>query len=358
MELIILDKDFIKTGVIDAFESLIWTDRYYECGDFELVTAPNSSNVGVLIGGHYAITKDSDHFMLIEDVHIVTDPVNGSKLTVKGRSGEVILDRRIVWNKIDLNEETMPDAVMYLFNDNIMDPMLVPRHISNLQLEMSEDPLITNVLVSGQYWGDLLYDVLVDLCYKSGVGFRLTLTEANNFLVQLYAGVDRSYDQLENPYVVFSPDFENLKNSTYMSSTRLSKSAALTAGEKGIENTQTSLEVDPSNGATTGIERREMFIDAQDVKKVDEEGEPISDELYLAHLRQRGEEELAKCMSFATFSSEVDPFNNFIYGVDFFLGDVLQIRNEYGYEGKSRVVEVTRCVDQTGLKIYPIFSAI
>ena len=37
MEVKILDTEFKMVGIIDTFISLIWTDRYNEAGDFELL---------------------------------------------------------------------------------------------------------------------------------------------------------------------------------------------------------------------------------------------------------------------------------------------------------------------------------
>ena len=36
MDLYILNKNFEKIGLIDTYESVIWTTRYYTYGDFEL----------------------------------------------------------------------------------------------------------------------------------------------------------------------------------------------------------------------------------------------------------------------------------------------------------------------------------
>ena len=42
MEVWILDTDFSSVSVLDTFESLIWTDRYREYGDFEIFAFPTS----------------------------------------------------------------------------------------------------------------------------------------------------------------------------------------------------------------------------------------------------------------------------------------------------------------------------
>lgn len=361
MELTILKENFEINGIIDAYESLIWTDRYYEHGDFELLAPPNANNVQAILQGSYARIDESDHIMLIEDVHIETDPVDGNRMTIKGRSGEILLDRRTIVAGVEFSQISIDTVVHQLVTECILvpvgpNPQL--RVITNFSYKVSEDPNVLNVLVSNQYWQNLLYPSIVEMCYNSGIGWKVTLSDAGIFQVELYAGQDRTYEQLDNPYVVFSPDFENLKNSTYMATTRLLRTVCYTGGEKGVGNIQSVVEVDPSLGTILGINRREMYLDAQDVGHVDEEGNELTEEEYEAHLYQRGLEELAKNTALSSFSSEVDPTNNFVYDRDFFLGDILQVENEYGYAGRSRVVEVTRCQDRSGFKVYPIFSAI
>jgi hypothetical protein len=358
MELMILDGSFENVGIIDVFESLIWTERYYESGDFELLSYPSEDNISILKQGTYATIIESEHIMVIEDVHIKTDPIDGNKLVVKGRSVESSLDRRIIWDPIKFVEEPIQYSIFTLLNEHALNPANAARKIQRLQFEFSTDPIVLSIIISNQYWGDYLYTAIVDLCYSNNIGFKITLNSENNLVFKLYSGLDKSYNQTENPYVIFSPDFENLKNSEYIMSSRLLKTAALTAGEKGVGNAQVSIEVDPSEGQLYDLNRREMFLDAQDVAVVNPNGEPISIEEYFSHLHQRGLEELSKNITIQTFASEVDPDGVFIFGRDFFLGDVLQVSNEYGYEGKARVVEVVHCQDSTGLKIYPIFVVV
>lgn len=358
MDLLILNSGFQKIGVIDTYESLIWTDRYFEAGDFELLTSPNQQNLSILTQAVYAAIEESEHLMTIEDIHIKTDPIQGNKLIMKGRSFESILDRRIIWNPIYFEDEPIQYSIFTLLNEHVINPVDISRKINNLEFEFSTDPIVLSIHISNQYWGDVLYNSIVNLCFSNNIGFKITLNDAGKYVFKLYSGIDRSYDQVENPYVVFSPNFENLKNSEYMLSSRLLKTVTLTAGEKGVGNAQLVMEVDSSEGFLSDLYRKEMFLDAQDISKVDQSGNPISDEEYFAHLHQRGLEELSKNIVIETFASEVDPTSNFIFGEDFFLGDILQVSNEYGYEGKSRVIEVVRCQDGSGFKIYPIFCVV
>lgn len=358
MDLLILNSGFQKVGVIDTFESLIWTDRYYEAGDFQLLTSPTLNILNILNQGAYAAIEDSEHLMIIEDLHIKTDPIDGNKLIVKGRSFESVLDRRIIWDPVIFETEPIQYSIFTLLNEAVLNPSDSFRKMNNLIFQFSQDPVVLSIVISNQYWGDNLYKAIVGLCFSNNIGLKIVVDEEGIGTFQLYSGSDRSYNQFEHPYVIFSPKFENLKNSEYMLSTRLLKTTSLVAGEKGVGNARICMEVDPSQGTITDLLRREMFIDAQNVTSVDQFGNSITSEEYFAHLYQKGLEELSKNVNIETFASEVDPSGEYVFGRDFFLGDILQVSNEYGYEGKSRVVEVIRAQDGSGFKVYPIFAIV
>ena len=105
-----------------------------------------------------------------------------------------------------------------MLNENIIEPILVARQIDNFVFEASTDPLITELTIEAQYNGENLYNTIQTLCQINNIGFKITLTDNGFFVFKLYSGTDRSYDQLINPYVTFSPKFENIINSNYIES--------------------------------------------------------------------------------------------------------------------------------------------
>ena len=118
-----------------------------------------------------------------------------------------------------------------MLNECIISPSIADRKISNFVFVPSADPKITSLKIDNQYTGDCLYDVIKGLCEENDIGFKIVLTDENKFAFSLYAGVDRSYEQTENPYVVFSPNFENIINSNYYSSRASFRNVTLVAGE-------------------------------------------------------------------------------------------------------------------------------
>ena len=96
MNIYVLNEQFQKTSIIDVYESFIWTDRYYESGDFELVIPASSEMVSILQKDLYLAIDNSECTMIIEDIEITTNYEEGNKLKVTGRTLDSILDRRII----------------------------------------------------------------------------------------------------------------------------------------------------------------------------------------------------------------------------------------------------------------------
>jgi hypothetical protein len=67
-------------------------------------------------------------------------------------------------------------------------------------------------------------------------------------------------------------------------------------------------------------------------------------------------EKLAELQELKLFEGKVEAETNFIYGVDYFLGDKVQVVNEYGIGASARIVEIIDAEDETGRTVVPTFS--
>ena len=359
MEIKVKDKNFIAIKQIDTFYSLIWTERYNLCGDFELEMPASVEFIDLLKEDYYLeLVGDQSSYMtmIIETIKMKTDVENGDTLIISGRSLESILERRIVWNQTILNGN-LQNQIKKLLDDNIISPTDSLRRIPNFIFQASTDPSITSLTLKTQFTGDTLYDAISDICLSEGLGFKIVLSNENNFVFSLYNGKDRSYTQSTNPYIVFSPSFNNLMNTNYLQSGKLVKTIALVLGEgEGAERKRAT--VNMKNGTETGLSRRELYVDAKDISSTTEEGEEITDADYLKQLEQRGKEKLSECEYEKIFDGEAETSIMFKYGTDFNMGDILQVSNEYGMETKVRVLEYVRSQSEDGFNVYPTFSSV
>lgn len=352
MNLYLLNTDLVRVKIIDKFISVVWADRFDVYGDFELHIIGSSVNLNTFIEGYYLKIDGSDHVMMIESIQLDSDTENGAILILQGRSLEAILMYRIVWAQTLLagNFQTELHRVL---NENAVSPSIPARDISKLTLQLSTDPNITSLTVKSQYTGDYLYDVVSGLCKAAQIGFKITINASNQFVFLLYSGEDRSYEQTDNDYVIFSPGFENLVSSKYFASDINLRTVALVAGE-GEGAARLTTECVDASGGGSDLARREMFVDARDLSKTTSGG-TLPDADYIDELAQRGKEKLAENIRIKHFEAEVDTSVTYTYGIDFFMGDIVQSVNEFGQGGRSIITEFIISEDENGINTHPTF---
>lgn len=352
MDILVLDTELNCIDIVDSYESLIWTDRYDEYGDFELYTTIDQEVLETLRQDRYILTQNSEHAMIIESIVIDTDIEMGDHIKISGKSLESILQRRIVWGRKTISGN-LQNGVKSLLEDCIISPTDPDRKIDNFIFEESTDPAITSLEIKAQYTGDELYEIIHKICVEHGLGFKITLNDDKQFVFKLYAALDRSYNQTVNPYVVFSSNYDNIVNSNYVESKSALKTVTLIAGEgEGAARKFTSV------GGGVGLNRRELFTDARDISSENNDGTSISDEDYYSQLEQRGREKLAENVEITSFEGEADVNSTFRYLEDFFVGDIVQIIDDYGHDTKVRIAEIVMSENEEGLSTYPTFRNI
>lgn len=372
---------------MDAFESFIWTDRYREPGDFELYFVADSKITPYAKEDYYIWQKHSDRLMIIEDLNITTDAENGAHVTLTGRSLECLLERRVVAYRTVINGN-LQNAVERILNENVISPGDADRKIPNIRFIRNDDPRVTALTCDLNLLGEYVLDVIEDVCEPHDLGFKMTYNEENGTLdFMLYYGEDRSYDQEKNPWVVFSPGFDNLLSSNYLKSSKNLRTAAVVGGDANYERGQEVIDVD-GKPELTGMDRREMYVDGSDIElpnpTVNEESirerlekrgkteaeiqaaidSAMADALaqttavYRNQLQQKGLEELSKTYIVEAFEGEIEATRQYVYGEDFFIGDVVQVRDSYGKEASSRITEVVRSNDLNGEIMTPTFTTL
>lgn len=358
LEFWILNENFESVFLIDSAESLLWTERFCGYGDFEIYAMIDADLFEHTQQDYYAWMNGSDRLMIIDTRNIQSDALKGTHLKVTGVSLEHILTRRIVWNQTRLAGSLEPQ-IRKLLNQSIISPSDSNRRIPNFRFVESGDPAIQALSIDKTYTGDVVYDIVNDLCLEFGIGWKVVFNdELKTFDFSFYSPVDRSYSQTTNPYVVFSPSFDNIISSNYYESKRDYKTVALVAGEDtgvGTARKTRTVNVAP---ALTGLHRREMFVDARDLQSEREDGSVMTEAEYNSLLDDRGRKYLDDYTDLALFEGQVEATQTFAYGVDFFLGDIVQVRNEYGTEAKSRIDEIIFAETGEGRSMVPTFSMV
>jgi len=353
MNIVVINDNYEMIEVIDYYESLIWTERFFEAGDFELYLLADSNVFTILKQEYMLYYKGCRQVMIIEQLEIKTDVDDGDRLIVTGRSPESLLDRRVIWPQTDIHG-SLHDGVKKLINDNAINPSDPNRKIPNLIWKDSTDQRILDIRLDAQYMGENLYDTICDLCKNNNVGFRITLTEGFKMEASLFYPEDHSYSQEELDYVIFSPKFENISSSDYIESDKALKNVCYIKGDLKNDVRRTAV-VDRGKA---GLERRETYVDGSSVSSKTSSGRSLTEVKYNASLVAKGEETLTDKFATKTLDGEVENGQTFIYGTHYNIGDVVQIVDKYGHEGQSRVTEFVYSESASGIEAYPNFEMI
>ena len=342
MELYFMDSNFDKKFVFDVFNSLIWTKRYYTCGDFELYTPATDEITAILAACPYVCRDDDDSVMIVENVKITTDAENGDYYTITGRSLESVLARRIVegeeTHQFVIDSDDAAEVIYQLVKINIGESASFNRIVNNF---VTNETFSYAADIKMQITGKNLMQAVTDICQTYGFGFK-TVVDSGNIVFSLYAGSLKD--------VTFSAEFDNLINSDYGYNSENYKNVVAVAGEgEGTARKWAGIG-DLEHG---GLERRELFVDARDISSNNGE---ISTQDYNDMLFTRGFEKLAECQIVKAFSGEVEPMTTYQYKRDYDLGDIVTVDNGYGVTANPRIIEIIECWDDTGYKVIPTFE--
>lgn len=388
LNIYIMNQDLQKIGIVDNYTSLIWSTRYVEFGDCEIYAPATPENLAIFQLDNYVMREDDDMICKIDKVELETNVETGNYLIVTGTDCRKILNQRIVWKTTSFSG-TAENFIRRLITQNIISPTDADRVIPRFKLgEYYGFDVHLNLQTSYEPVGDKI----AEICRMYGYGFKVTF-DGNNFVFDIYSGVDRSFLQTENPYVIFSDDFDNLKSSKYLVDKSNYGSVALVGGSgEGKDRLLTMV----NTSIATGINRHEIFVDAKStsksityedlveayaggtistvsgtvyysvsgerIAKLDSATEPQNAELldapYYALLGEAGEEELAKLKTLTAFEGEVEAENTYLYKTDYFIGDIVQIKNEFGIERAVRIVEVIESFNDEGHSVIPTFEEV
>lgn len=125
LELLLMSRNedgiYEVTKQIDIFSSLLWTDRYNQIGEFELVRPVMSDFQELVKPNNIFKLAGTKSAMFVEYSTIEMGVENMPRHIIKGRSITSILTRRIIWNQTEV-EGTVFECASKLLNENLINP--------------------------------------------------------------------------------------------------------------------------------------------------------------------------------------------------------------------------------------------
>lgn len=354
MELYVLDSNFRRVEVIDTFESLIWTERQRDLGDFELLMVADGGKRDAYVKGTRFGLNESLRVMEVDTVE-VTVSSDGLEMTkIKGKSLEAVLDDRMALAAMtNLNTTpkwtitNRPAAIArQVFSDicitgklNVGDKL--PAVTTNVfPPDTIQEPLAS---ITHDIEPTTVLNAIKNLCDIHGMGFRLVRNlNGGSLMFNIYTGVDRTSKQDNFKAVVFSRKLDNLQNTTELKSIAGMKNVAVVISKWGVRT------VYPVGVAQNiaGFDRRVLYVQATDITIQD--GPELQ-----ALLLKRGQEELTKYREVNAYDGEVSQYGSYKYGVDYHLGDLVEMRSDDDETTNMRVSEQIFVSDGEGDRSYP-----
>lgn len=361
MQLMTLDSNFQPVKMIENYESLLWTERYFDNGDFELVSSDINRCMQLMPRESYVSLVETTVPMVVETYSIKKPLGDGPKITIKGRAFESVLERRAsvitlpataaraVWTILaDKESDAAYKAIRMVIGDvarsqggievlPAVSPAVSPLDaIPEIDLPLPAD-YSTGLSNTYEIQAGRLYDIVLDMIKTNHHGIKATrpLPGDTKTDIEIYNGADLTNE------VVFDARFDQFDDSTYLLSAQGSMNVGYIYGGSGGSN---SVRKNNVGDEVSGLSRRVLLLDGQSTSADIRTSQALI--------------ELYKYNATALFDGEIAYQIAAGFGTKYHLGDILKLVGEYGLSADVRVSEYIRSSDADGEKAYPTFEVI
>lgn len=366
----VIDKDFNSYGEVPLYESLQIRTRYTGIGEIDLVVNRYLPNVDALQMNRIIFLDDdlSNPFEILrKEIQLDEQGKKTENWDIKALSLRHWMDGRMylpefltlegIKYSTHINFELEADRLMRtVLIDTAIKPSDEKRILPNLKLGLTPGVELDVIKYRFARFTSLLtgFDEITAL---SDVGWRFSVSASDKkFAFDTFLTTNRTYSQNNVSPVIFSPEFKTIQKMEYTENSLDYKTTAIVAGQgEGTDRIVTTV-----NDEAEGFDRIEMFVDARDiadteqrevtVTEFDEEGNettstvtadvarPLND--VKKDLNERGSEKLSEHAQTRYFSAQVQN-SKFIYGVDWFIGDMVTVEHRgWNLTLDARVTEV------------------
>lgn len=371
--------------VIENFESLIWTERYYGDSEIQITLPVKIDLIEKLPLGIFLGIDESDELMVLE-----TMSVENNRLKLKGISILSWLNNRFIRTSNDHRVrawtiENMPPGQIlwtmlhemvsinssYLNSGSTDIPadyikLLPIPEIGLYDFDESDDPMTIAVSF------DALYNEMRKIAVTYQIGMKIFLaTKKIPDLVQplgfqSYKGLNKTYtqDPVLYPIVRFSRELDSLENVRELKSHAIFKTIAFSYAPNLDFNVGSVAGANAGVAYIKGMEDPDLFSGfncrALQVFAEDLTGFPnptsTQIEKVINMLNGIARNELAKSILIQAVDGDIVPINMYQYGRDYNLGDLVELQGTDGVISVIRVTEHILSEEATGEKGYVTYG--
>jgi hypothetical protein len=380
----IITPGFTLLGEIDDYTSLWFTRSWHGIGQIEMRINRYKKHIDSLVNGNLIIAGPKKAYVIMHrEIELDEKGKETENWIIKGLALKSVTGYRLnlppPHTAYDVRQGNGESVMRHYLINNVVNPIDINRKIDLLQLASNQN---RGPWVSWQSRYKNLAEELAEISLMTELGWDITMdNNLEKWIFDVKIGQDLTVNQSSLPPVIFTPQFESLRSIKYTDSELNYRNVAYVAGQ-GEGTDRRVLEL----GSASGLNRREVFIDARDVAEVDENDQPLPAAQVNQALTDRGLQKLlemtqekyleGQIMSpvkrtvyerIHAFVSPVQPdeqitrttkmLGPFIYEEDYDLGDKVTIQNKsWGITMDARITEIKEIYEVGGFKLEATFG--
>ena len=369
MELYTLDKSFKRQELIDNYETVIWTERYNDAGDTTVKLPWTSAMKKKIDDATFFEIGGSDEIMLIE-----SKLIEKGVFTVSGVSLVGFLNERMYQAKLpgETTEHVVTDIPANIALSIVRDMCcaggamdgagIVPTGAQEIIPGLTVGPDLAGTAVEVSVSYGPVFEAVQKIVTEHDLGFSLYLESVSDtgysLKFKVYEGVDRTSTQTAVPAVVLEPATDSLTDVTELRSVNGYRNAAYVwgkgygytyAGNPGNFLVGTAF-VDP---ALIGFDRRTISVRDTTLDITQFHNQPAE---YQTALDTLAKNILANNNYVKMVDGHLVPQSMFTFGVNYKLGDIVELHGMEIAGQKARITEHIRSADTTGEADYPTLT--
>ena len=419
MQIYVYNQNLELTKIVTKYKSVIWAQRYQEVGDCEIYLPATDEYIQIFRVGYYLGRPDDNMTCRITKIEVKTDAEEGNYLTVTGTDVKSLLHQRILDGTFACGGSLVQTFLRSLVQSQIINAANPDRQMQKPNgdplLALGYNYGLTDTDYQ-QFTYANLGEVIENYCETYGYGYRLW-NNTGTLLFELWKGTDRSASVIfsyEMDNLVGSDyidDHRSVKNVAVVGGEGEGASRKVNSFGSAVGVDRREMFVNKSNMSSeltyaeliaaypdgfvnqSGYYARNLYILILDNDErawlaenypggsevtvdgqlfyyfvavkiatlpsnspVDKDKVQMTDLLYFIYLLSAGVEELAKKGELITFNAEILPNVTFIYKEDYYIGDIVTVRDSFGNEAQARISEVVEVDDDSGYSCNPKFT--
>lgn len=330
------DMDFV--GIMENQKYVNWSRRYFEPGSFEIIAPITDDNIALTARSNLVWIRGAAEAGVIED-RLIEEGATNNQITARGRFLSSYMDRRLIRPKVNFSGR-IEVAMRQLLSG------AEPLPLVELGTLMGFTDTIT---FQASYKNLLSYEE--KLAQSGNYGFRFRPNFSDKKIVfEIYKGVDRTLSQSDNSRVVFSEQYNNLTDIQMRETDQLLKNCIYIGGQ--VDEDTGARTIVSFGTENTGLERRELFVDARDMSPDD-----LTEAEYAEKLLQRGHEKQLEYAESASIECTTNMDSNFVYKKDYDLGDMVSVRKKrWNITIDLRITGIDEVYEPGNTRIIPTFG--